>query len=178
MYWFNEYSDFFIKSLHITPTNNNLGIITPETIKNLELFYESWKNILYNDVDFHDEFLFLYECIECRAFDCYAWYMRLAYKGVIEQLKCDPYIMFIDNNVYLDFRWVRYANNSIFLFIIYITIIYTCSYGVNTMSINNNFSELNGSVFSNLDEVEEECGQLEDLITFFSYFLVFILLFC
>ena len=148
--------------------------LIPRTSKPLELWFESWLNLIYSKGEADELWFLVSNYCEYRALNIYSWYMRQAYQAVIELMLCDLYPAIDEKSTIIDARWRRYFIMFIFVFSIYITILFTCSYGVNIVCINGNFAELNAAIFANLDEVEEECGQLEDLITFFSCFIVFI----
>ena len=118
-----------------------------------------------------------------KNFNNFSYIASVWYLKNLNQIMYNRHLLFCDA-VYLkkplefiETVWVRFVNNTLFVFVVYISVIYACTYGVTSLNLSNNFSEVNSTIFSHLDEVEEECGQTEDLVTYFSYFLVCVLWF-
>lgn len=140
--------------------------------------FESWATLWSYYFKFNDVYNYCLKSLTNFTTLSYIWYLETVNKyGESRQISLYDKIFKSHNIKLADVSWIRYINNTIFIFIVYISVLFACTYGISSLNYSNNYSELNSTIFSNIDEVEEECGQIEDLITYFSYFLVCVLWF-
>jgi len=100
--------------------------------------------------------------------------MYTAVNGMAKSIPAIDYLSFYQSDFSIKNVSAIHFNSYLLFLVIFIGVFYIYSYG--TLNITNlkNSTYLGNSMFSYLDEIEEEFGQTEDILTYITFFVYFI----
>lgn len=126
--------------------------------------FTSIKNIILNDLEF----------VSLLAV---SWLVKQSHAALVSEFEYALNVGF-DDYLYQPSLWlVQLTNASIVVVIFYLTILYIYSYGLRNNTSSMGMTEGGIFLYAYLDEVEEECGQVEDIASYLVYFAIFSLWF-
>lgn len=157
--------------------SNGVQLIIPSIVHIIGLWADMFIGLyttLY-DINFWNKFF--YYPLECVAFDAYLWMFELICSGLLNTYNHKITASLEDSLFQPNKYVVAFMNMYIFLLFFYLSLVYVYSYGLRNSLGTLALTEGGIFLYAYLDEIEEECGQLEDITTYVVYFLVFVLWF-
>lgn len=156
---------------------NGVKIQTPRVATKLELIIDLSQYIFYTILDVKHNYLFIISFLEFLATKIYIWIISISHKAFIDELTAAN-LVDVEFSLYQPSDWlVSITNLYLYLVFFFFTLLYFYAYGLRNNSSHRGLTEGGIFLYAYLDEVEEECGQLEDGITYLLYFAVFVLWF-
>lgn len=157
--------------------NHGVKLAIPRFATQLELFRDVFTYSVYYTFDFKLHFYNFLTFIELWSIRVYSNIISISHKGLIAELENATTATF-EHTLYNPSHLLVSFFNFYFYSIIFIcSLLYLYVYGLRNTSSAKGLTEGGIHLYAYLDEVEEECGQLEDFISYVIYFAVFVLWF-
>ena len=151
--------------------------VIPHIASDFELWFGAVKDTFFIFFDFNNFKTELLNKLELISLNIYHWLVKLTYTRLINEFKYSMSVNY-ESNLFVPSNWLLYFTNIyIILFIFYITILTVYTYVLRNTSTNLGLTEGGIFLYAYLDEIEEECGQIEDVISYIVYFSLFVLWF-
>lgn len=176
--YINNYWDYFERYyLNYENIYNN----TQTIVNFLSDYQNSYSSVLYIAISFISVFTalesfipFLYENI---ITDTNCWLADTVYKSIVESNKINNYYSLFVTEFYISNKTAITCNSFLLAIIIFLGIVYIYFYNLATIIKVNHQTYVGSSIFLQFDEVEEEFGQTDDIISYVTLFIYFTLWF-
>lgn len=137
-------------------------------------FYKFYTFIILN-IDFFKNYIITR--VEYNSIILYSKVANLIHASLLQEFECRLNSGW-ENKVYEPSYWLIYLTNSLLIITLgYLTLLYIYTYGIKNTSSCAGLTEGGIFLYAYLDEIEEECGQLEDFFSYIIYFSLFCLWF-
>ena len=117
---------------------------------------------------------FLYENI---VTDVNCWVADIVYKNIVESDKVNNYYILFTSDFYILNKTAITCNSFLLAICLFLGIVYVYFYNLATIINTNHQTYVGSSVFLHFDEVEEEFGQTDDILSYVTLFIYFTLWF-
>lgn len=117
---------------------------------------------------------FIYENI---VTDINCWVADTAYKGIVNSSKSNNYYSLFQGEFYVLHKTAISCNSFLLAIFIFLSVVYVYFYNLSSIIKTNHQTYVGSSVFLQFDEVEEEFGQTEDIVSYVMVFIYFTLWF-
>lgn len=156
---------------------NGYKLEIPRIATTLELWLAMFSDIIDTFFDFNLIINEFYNNLELWSLKVYHWAMKMIWKKLIEDF---TYLLNAkeESSIFsLDYRLVQFINYSLIFFIVYFSVLNIYTYFFRNTSTVSGLTEGGIFLYAYLDEIEEECGQVVDVITYIIAFTLFVVWF-
>lgn len=162
---FNVYANFGVSK-----------ILVPRVMHELEMFERVWLLMFYLVIDFKFSVTGLYFLVENFLIKCHCWYLDLAYERIRDNIVFNINKLDIDPLYEPSYEMLMVLHILFVLCYSFLLLAYILTYGFKG-AVKKEDIHSSSMFYYYFDEVEEECGQIEDGVVYIIYFFVWVLWF-
>lgn len=158
-------------------TADGAQLAIPRIASNLVLMLDLYINIFYTIFDIKSHYWTIFNYFELISLDIFIWIISYSYPALINEFNSNI-ITSLEDDFYQPTSWlISLFNTYLIIIFLFFSIIYMHTYGLRNSKSLHGITEGGAFLYAYLDEVEEECGQVEDVLSYLAYFAVFVLWF-